>query len=167
MGIQGKLGEGEGKWVKKIPRENVSLPTDGQLRDILDKFGGISHVLTHPPSHRNTAVLFRASTNTPARSRALAHRRAAASGFHYQALFLQLHPGNPFHIPSKNLGSSEITQTYASRHRARISPSSPDALSQVTISFRCHDSHWEPPASPELFQAWKSRYCTEIFPLFS
>ena len=104
-------------------------------------------------------VFFRASANTPARSRALAHRHTAASRFHYQALFLQLHPGNSFHIQSKNLGFSEIPWTCASRHRARIFPSSQDALSQVTISFSCHDSHWEPPASPEPFQAWKSRCC--------
>lgn len=143
------------------------LPTSGQLCDILDEFSGTLHFLTHPPSYKNNMVFFWASANTPARSRALAHRRTAASGFHYQALFLQLHPGNSFHVQNKNLGSSEITWTCASGHRARIFPSSQDALSQVTISFSCHDSHWEPPASPELFQAWKSCCCTEFFAPFS
>lgn len=145
----------------------MSLPTNGQLCDILDEFSGTSHFLTHPPSHRNTTVFFRASANTPACSRALVHRRTAASRFHYQALFLQLHPGNSFHIQNKNLGSSEITWTCASGHRARIFPSSQDALSQVTISFSCHDSHWEPPASLELFQVWKNRCGTEFFALLS
>lgn len=154
------------KWVKKLPQENVSLPIKGQLCDILEEFSGTSHFLTHPPSYKNNTVFFRARANTPACARALAHRHAAASRFHYQALFLQLHPGNSFLIQSKNLGSSEITWTCASRHRARIFPRSQDALSQVTISFSHHDSHWEPLASPELFQAWKSCSCTECFALF-
>lgn len=165
MGIHRKLAKKKNKtqkWVKKIPQENVSLPTNGQLCDILDEFSGTSHFLTHPPSYKND----RASANTPAHSRALAHRRTAASGFHYQTLFLQLHPGNSFHIQNKNLGSSEITWTCASGHRARIFPSSQDALSQVTISFNCHDSHWKPPASPELFQAWKSCCCRVFCSIF-
>lgn len=144
----------------------MGLPTNGQLCDILDEFSGTSHFLTHPPSYKNNMVFFRATANTPACGRTLAHRRTAASGFHYQALFLQLHPSNSFHIQSKNLGSSEITWTCASGHRARIFPSSQDALSQVTISFSCHDSHWEPPASPEQFQAQKSRCCTVFCSIF-
>lgn len=142
----------------------MSLPTNGQSCDILDEFSGTSHFT---PSFKNNDLFFRASANTPAHSRALVHRCPAASRFHYQVLFLQLHPGNSIHIQNKNLGSGEVTWTCASGHSARISPSSQDALSQVTISFSCHDSHWEPPASPELFQAWKSRCCTEFLALFS
>lgn len=111
-------------------------------------------------------VFFRASGNTPAHSRALVHRHTAASRFHYQALFLQLHSGHSFQIQSKNLGSSGITWTQARGHRARIFPSSQDALSQVTISFSCHDSHWEHPAFPEIFQPWKSCGYKEVFFLY-
>lgn len=137
----------------------MSLPTNGHLCDIIDEFRGPSHLLP-PPASCNSTLFPRASANPPARSRALVQRCSAASGFHYSALLLQLHPGNSFHLQNKNLGSSEITWTCASGHRARISPSSQDALSQVTISFSCLDSHWEPPASPELFQAWKSHCCS-------
>lgn len=138
----------------------MSLPTNGQLCDIIDELSSTSHLLPPPASYKNSMVFSRVSANTPAHSRALVQRCSAASGFHYSALLLQLHPGNSFHIQNKNLGSSEITWTCATGHRARISPSSEDALSQVTISFSCLDSHWEPPASPELFQVWKSHCCS-------
>lgn len=59
------------KWVKKIPQENVSLPIKGQLCDILDKFSGTSHFLTHPPSYKNNTVFFGARANAPACARAL------------------------------------------------------------------------------------------------
>lgn len=99
-------------------------------------------------------------------------RHGAARGFlqalRYQALFLQLHPGNFFHVQSqKSVALAKSLGALPACTEPGFPPSSQSALSQATVSFSCRHSPWEPPAFAELLRVWKSRCHTLLFALFS
>lgn len=161
MGIQGKL---EKKQVKKILHESVSLPINGQLNDNQNGFSGTVHFLNPPPFYGNKAAQSQHHHSCQQQDSAASVLRGyLQAAFHYQALFLQLHPGNLLHTQSQKLGSSEITWSSASRQRAKSFPSSQKVLSQVTISFSYHNSHQQTSAFQELFQVRKSHCNTAFF----
>lgn len=167
-GAGGNLGKAKKKsGSKKILHKSVSLPIKGQLNDNQNGFSGTVHFLNPPPFYGNKAVQSQHHHSCQQQDSAASALRGYLQAFHYQALFLQLHPGNLPHIQSQKLGSSEITWSPSSGQRAKSFPSSQKALSQVTISFSCHNSHQQPSAFPELFQVQKSHCNAAFFALLS